>query len=92
MSLTRHHLIPRTLHRNKRTRRRYELAELRSRVIWLCRPCHNHVHDVLDEKSLEAACNTAEALRSHPEIAKFVAWIRSKPAGFKAKGKRRARR
>lgn len=87
--LTRHHLIPRTRHRNRRTRRRYRLEELQSAVILLCRPCHSHIHRVLSEKELERAYNTVEALHAHPEIRRFVAWVADRPVGFKPKAPRR---
>jgi len=48
----------------------------------ICRDCHNQVHAVLTEKELETDYNTLETLLSHPEIAKFVAWMKKhKPSG-----------
>lgn len=81
--LTRHHLIPRTRHANKRNKREFSRVEVKRRVAWLCRPCHNHVHAVLGEKRLEREFNTLELLAAHPEVARFVAWMRTKPDGFK---------
>lgn len=81
--LTRHHLIPRTRHRNRRVRRQYSLDALQKAVIHVCRPCHSHIHRVLSEKDLERGYNTLESLQGHPEIRRFVAWIRDKPPGFK---------
>ena len=37
--LTRHHLIPRTVHRRPRTRRKFTRDE-RLKVVLLCRACH----------------------------------------------------
>lgn len=82
LPLTRHHLIPRTRHNNKRNKRLFEREEVKTRLALLCRACHRHAHAVLTEKEMEAAFNTIEALASHPEIAKFVGWIRTKPPGF----------
>ena len=31
--------------------------------------------------------NTFEALREHPEIAKFVKWVRKKPLGYRDRNK-----
>jgi hypothetical protein len=90
-ALTRHHLIPRTRHRKKRNKRLFEREEVRTRILWVCRPCHNHIHDVLSEKELEACYNTRQALLGHSEIRRFVAWIRSKPEGLKP-GSRSTRR
>jgi hypothetical protein len=70
-----HHLIPQTRHKNKRVKRDHERAEL-LRKIRVCQPCHSKIHSVLTEKEMERGYNTVEALRAHPEVAKFVAWIR----------------
>jgi hypothetical protein len=82
-ALTRHHLIPRARHANKRTRREFERDEVKRRLAWFCRPCHSHVHALFTEKTLERQFNQVAALAAHPEVAKFVAWIRTKPDGFK---------
>jgi len=37
--LTRHHLIPRTRHANKRNKRDFERKEVKHRIAWLC-PLH----------------------------------------------------
>ncbi|MGI8890067.1 MAG: hypothetical protein ACR2G0_04705 [Chthoniobacterales bacterium] len=81
--LTRHHLIPRTRHHNKRNKREFPRATVRM-VVGLCRSCHAQVHQILTEKQLERDFNTIEKLRAQPEMAKFAEWIRSKPSGFRA--------
>ncbi len=81
--LTRHHLIPRTRHHNKRNQRDFPRSEVRE-VVGLCRSCHSQVHQLLSEKQLEREFNTVEKLRAHPEIAKFAAWIAARPCGFRA--------
>ncbi|HYG78308.1 MAG TPA: hypothetical protein VEK08_25120 [Planctomycetota bacterium] len=80
-SVTKHHLIPRTRHKNKRNKKNFDREEIHSRVLWLCSPCHKNVHAVLTEKELENQYNTLELLAAHPEIAKFTAWISTKPDG-----------
>ena len=92
--LTRHHLIPRTRHANKRNKREFSRAEVKSRLLWVCRPCHDAIHAALTEKELERGYNTPEALAAHPEIARFVEWVRRRPAttAFPARGERRERR
>ena len=82
-TLTRHHLIPRTRHHNKRNKREFERAVVRQ-VVGICRPCHSQIHALLTEKELEREYNTVAALRAHPAVAKFANWIASKPRGFKA--------
>jgi hypothetical protein len=81
--LTRHHLIPRTRHANKRIKRDFKRSEVKHRIAWLCRPCHDHVHALFGEKTLEREFNTIEGLAEHPEVKKFVGWIRKKPADFR---------
>lgn len=81
--LTRHHLIPRTRHGNKRTRRQFQREELHQRILWVCRPCHSHIHQVLSEKQLAEDYHHREALLAHPEIRRFVDWIASRPPSLK---------
>jgi 5-methylcytosine-specific restriction endonuclease McrA len=82
-ALTKHHLIPKARHTNKRNQRDFDRHEVKHRLAWFCRPCHNHVHALFTEKALEREFNTLALLAAHPEVAKFVAWIRGKPDGFK---------
>ena len=79
--VTKHHLIPRTRHANKKNKREFGRTEVRTRLALLCRPCHKQVHAVLTEKQLERNYNTLETLKAHEEIAKFIDWIKDKPAG-----------
>ena len=51
-TLTRHHLIPRTRHHNKRNKREFDRATVKT-VVGICRPCHSQIHSVLSEKQLE---------------------------------------
>lgn len=81
-TLTKHHLIPRTRHHNRRNKRDFARHTVRE-TIGLCRPCHSQVHAILTEKELERDWNTIERLNTHPEIRRFGDWISSKPAGFK---------
>lgn len=86
-ALTRHHLIPRARHRKKRNRRLFDREEVRTRILWICRPCHDHIHEVLTERELEADYPTREALLEHPMIRRFVTWIGGKPEGFQPSGR-----
>lgn len=89
--LTRHHLIPRTRHSNRRTRRQFDRNELSHRILWVCRPCHSHIHASITEKDLERHYHTRERLLDHPEVERFVRWIREKPADFKPRSTSRRR-
>lgn len=55
--------------------------------------CHREVHATLSEAELARDWNTPEALRAHPRLAKFGAWVAKRPPGFSSKvpGKRRKR-
>ncbi|GGH27569.1 hypothetical protein SAMN05444007_104100 [Cribrihabitans marinus] len=55
--------------------------------------CHREIHATLSEADLARSYNTAEALRSHPRLARFIAWVRKRPPGFGSKipGRRRMR-
>ena len=75
---TRHHLIPRSRHGNKRVKRSFSREELH-RTVPLCEACHHQIHRTLTEKELEREYNTVEALLSHPGISRFVRWIGRKP-------------
>ena len=87
-SLTRHHLIPRTRHRNKRVKKLYSREDMTGRVLWLCRPCHHHVHRTLSEKQLALEYNQRDKLLEHPEIKQFVEWLSTRPVGFKPRSSR----
>jgi len=77
-----HHLIPRTVHSNKRVRKLFSRDEMKRRKVSLCRNCHKMVHVTIPEKELALKYNTLELLKAHPEIAKFVLWVRKHtPAG-----------
>lgn len=86
--LTRHHLIPRTRHSNRRNKRDFDRADVKHRLALLCRPCHSNVHATLDNKSLERDYNTIEALAAHPDVARFTDWIRARPDGTRVEFRR----
>lgn len=62
-------------------------------VVLMHHICHREVHATLSEAELARQFNTPEALRAHPRLAKFAAWIARRPPGFASKipGKRRMR-
>ncbi|WP_163834267.1 hypothetical protein [Spartinivicinus ruber] len=87
-TLTRHHLIPRTHHRRKIFVKRFSRQEMTHSILWLCRPCHSHIHVAFSERDLGLKYNSREALLSCQIIAEFVSWIKDKPVGFKPKSNR----
>jgi len=62
-------------------------------VVLMHHICHREVHASLSEAELARAYNTPEALRGHPRLAKFAAWVAKRPPEFRSKvpGKRRGR-
>lgn len=90
-TLTKHHLIPRAMHDRRWARRRFGREEMRSRVLWVCKPCHRHIHATLSEKQLAHEYNTRQALLGHPEVRRFVRWIADKPPGLAARSRDRRR-
>jgi hypothetical protein len=46
--------------------------------------CHRTIHATLGNRALADAYATAAELRAHPEIARFLAWIRDKDPDFHA--------
>lgn len=44
--------------------------------------CHRMIHRVFDERELATTYADPEAVRAHPEIERFVKWVRRKPADY----------
>jgi len=63
-----HHLVP----KSQRGREKFLVHRI----------CHTKIHATLTEKQLAAQFHTWEALRAHPEIAAFIAWVQKKPPLF----------
>lgn len=55
--------------------------------ITIHRVCHEKLHSLWTERELAQYYNTAERIREHPEIKKFIKWIKRKPVDFYAKTK-----
>lgn len=51
-------------------------------TVWLHRICHRQVHALLTENELARQYHQVSLLREHPELAKFVRWVRQKPKDF----------
>lgn len=44
--------------------------------------CHRMIHRLFDEATLARDLNTAAALRGHPDMARFLAWVRRQPPDY----------
>ena len=49
---------------------------------WLHRICHRQIHALFSETELARDYHRVDALREHPEMARFLAWVRRKPDDF----------
>lgn len=74
--LTFHHLIPKTLHRNKWFRKHFRLQDMREQGITLCRPCHSFIHRQFSEKQLGREYNSLAALLADERVQKHVRWAK----------------
>jgi hypothetical protein len=73
-----HHLIPKKNHRKKKFKKMFTKDEM-NKTIEICKSdCHKAIHVTIpDEGVLGIKYNTLEAILLHPEIEKFVAWVKT---------------
>eukprot|EP00188_Purpureofilum_apyrenoidigerum_P000629 Plantae.Rhodophyta-Purpureofilum_apyrenoidigerum.ctg12885.p1 GENE.Plantae.Rhodophyta-Purpureofilum_apyrenoidigerum.ctg12885~~Plantae.Rhodophyta-Purpureofilum_apyrenoidigerum.ctg12885.p1 ORF type:complete len:217 (-),score=53.06 Plantae.Rhodophyta-Purpureofilum_apyrenoidigerum.ctg12885:640-1290(-) len=72
MPLTRHHVIPRAVH--KEYRKKGFSMETLSSTINICRPCHSAIHKFIPVKDMAAEYNTVEKLLEVESVRKFIEW------------------
>lgn len=65
----------RELHQRYKGRKGMSAQQLAAGV-WICRPCHSAVHRAEDNRALAESYNTLEALKAHPQVARFAEWAR----------------
>ena len=51
-------------------------------VVLLHQICHSEIHATLTEAELARDFHNIDALRTHPRLAKFIAWVAKRPADF----------
>ena len=49
---------------------------------YLHRICHRQIHALFTETELSTQLNTADRLREHSEMIKFIEWVKTKPIAF----------
>ncbi|MDY0871861.1 HNH endonuclease [Dongia rigui] len=55
--------------------------------------CHQAIHALLSEAELARDFSTVDALRAHPALARFIAWVKKRPAHYQDRSRwSRARR
>ncbi len=74
-STTRHHLIPRAMHKNKWFKKNFTKEEM-IKTVDLCQDCHKEIHKFVSEKDLGRYYNTIEKLLEHEKIRNFVEWLK----------------
>lgn len=76
---TEHHLIPKTNHNNKWFKKKFKKEEMKNRKINVCDDCHSAIHKFIpNEKELGKNYNTIEKLMSHPNLKKFIEWVKNR--------------
>jgi 5-methylcytosine-specific restriction endonuclease McrA len=58
---------------------------------YLHRICHRQIHALFTETELATQFNTAASLKRHPEIQRFIHWVKSKPNHFYEKSRKSSR-
>jgi len=58
---------------------------------YLHRICHRQIHALFTETELAVQLNTAVALQEHPEMHRFIQWVKTKPNDFFEKSRKSAR-
>jgi hypothetical protein len=79
----RHHLIPKTRHKNKKNKKLFDRKEVKERLAWVCDCCHMTIHTEFTEKELEKTYNIIELLKNSPKLTDYIKWIKTKPNDFK---------
>jgi hypothetical protein len=51
-------------------------------TVFMHRACHKQIHALFTETELARHYPTIQALRAHPEVARFIQWVQDKPSDF----------
>jgi len=72
---TKHHLIPRTNHKNKWFKKNLTADEM-IKTIYLCKyECHREIHNLIPEKEMGKNYNTLKKLLAHENVSKYVSFV-----------------
>lgn len=77
---SRHHLVPKLK------------GGKGGQTVLLHQICHSEIHATLTETELARDYKTIDALRAHPRLARFIAWVAQKEPGFHARSVKGHRR
>src|SRR5262245_34388642 len=67
-SIDQHHPVPR--------------SEARREAVTMHKICHRAIHAMLSERELAEEFSTFEALKAHPTLAQFIAWVKKRPPEY----------
>jgi hypothetical protein len=73
--MTYHHLIPKQVHAKVLKRNWHEEHQLNS-VAWLCRACHNFVHQMASNEELAREWYTVDLICRREDVQKWAQWVR----------------
>lgn len=68
-----HHLVPKS--RNKEP----------VKLITLCSACHRMIHRIFTNLELEKEYNNLPWIKNHPEVSKFLTWVKKQDPNKKIK-------
>ena len=51
-------------------------------TVFMHRACHKQIHALFTETELARQYPSTQALREHPEVARFIHWVQNKPNDF----------
>jgi len=74
-----HHLLPRTF------RNRTSDVHLGENRVDIHKMCHQKIHATFSEHELFSFYHTTDRIIEHPEMKKFVSWMKKKPLDFYSK-------
>lgn len=57
-------------------------------TVYVHRACHKQIHALFTEVELAKKYPSPQALREHPEMARFINWVKDKPSEFNPPAKR----
>jgi predicted metal-binding protein len=77
-ALTKHHLIPK-----KRHKKQVHDESMLNEVIFICRQCHDGIHDFYDERTLAVCFNSLEKLLDDEALKKHFLWVSKCKKGLK---------
>lgn len=81
IELNRYHLIPQSRHKKAHSKRTFSREEMKTQVAMICDACLNQINELFTTQELSTYYFTVERLKEHTEMAKFINWVKKRPAG-----------